>query len=264
MKYDLVALAKRKRARMFVVLQPIEERLGTVQAYQAIMRKMLVGVSNEVRDTVIPTYLPDRLTRDADENTFAALKALTQSLVAVAVGTVNRILGLEAKRHTDTFAATVKKQIGIDISAVITQEDLTDYLRQAAARNASLITSLGDDIVTRVEQTVLRNSIAGNSVKTLRADLLKEFGIVGRRGDIIARDQTAKMVSDLNRIRQEQAGITTYQWATSQDERVRPLHRTLDGKTYEWGKPTGAEQGLPPGQPILCRCVARGIVTFGE
>jgi uncharacterized protein with gpF-like domain len=43
---------------------------------------------------------------------------------------------------------------------------------------------------------------------------------------------------------------------------VGPLHRSLDGKVYEYGKPTGAEQGLPPGQPINCRCVARGIVEF--
>ena len=56
--------------------------------------------------------------------------------------------------------------------------------------------------------------------------------------------------------------MTSYTWMTSRDERVRPRHKELDGKEYEYGKPTGAEDGLPPGQPIMCRCVARGIVEI--
>jgi len=262
MRYDLVKLAKQRRRRLRATMPPIEERLTTVRSYQAVMRKMLKALADETRNAIIPAYAPDRLQRDADSSTFTRLRQLAAALSATASQTVNGILGLEAVRHTDTFKATVKRVIGVDISAVVSQEDLGDYLRQAAARNTSLIVSVGDDVVKRIEQTVLRNSIAGASVKSLRAELVEQFGIVGRRADIIARDQTAKMVSDLNRVRQEQAGITTYVWATSQDERVRPLHQELDGKTYEWGKPTGAEGGLPPGQPIMCRCVARAVVEF--
>ena len=55
-----------------------------------------------------------------------------------------------------------------------------------------------------------------------------------------------------------------YVWRTSKDERVRPRHQHIDGIAYEYGKPTGAEQGLPPGQPIQCRCIAQAIVTFGD
>lgn len=264
MKYNLVALIRQKRPRMRAILPPIEERLTTVKLYQAALRKMLQGVINETRDAILPSYRPERLTRDADSSTFTRLRQLTAALSATAQQTVEGILGLEAVRHTDTFKAQVRRVAGVDISAVVSQEDLTEYLRQAAARNTSLITSLGDDVLKRVEQTVLTASINGASVKSLRAQLVEQFGIVGRRADIIARDQTAKMVSDLNRIRQEQAGITTYSWATSQDERVRPLHRSLDGKVYEWGKPTGAEGGAPPGQPVLCRCTARAIIDFGD
>lgn len=264
MKYDLVALARQKRPRLRAILPRQEERLTTVRLYQAALRKMLQGVINETRNAIIPSYRPDRLTRDADSSTFTRLRQLTAALSATAQQTVEGILGLEAGRHTDVWKANVRRTVGVDISAVVSQEDLTEYLRQAAARNASLITSLGDDVFKRVEQTVLTSSINGASVKSLRAQLVEQFGIVGRRADIIARDQTAKMVSDLNRIRQEQAGITTYSWATSQDERVRPLHKTLDGKVYEWGKPTGAEGGAPPGQPVLCRCTARAIIDFGD
>lgn len=264
MKYDLVALIKQKRPRMRAMLPRQEERLTTVKLYQAALRKMLQGVINETRTAILPSYAPEKLVRDADSSTFTRLRQLTAALSATAQQTVEGILGLEASRHTETFKANVRRVAGVDISAVVSQEDLGEYLRQAAARNTSLITSLGDDVLKRVEQTVLTASINGASVKSLRAQLVEQFGIVGRRADIIARDQTAKMVSDLNRIRQEQAGITTYSWATSQDERVRPLHRSLDGKVYEWGKPTGAEGGAPPGQPVLCRCTARALIDFGD
>ena len=44
------------------------------------------------------------------------------------------------------------------------------------------------------------------------------------------------------------------------DSRVRPLHQRLNGKIYEWGKPTGAEHGLPSGQPVRCRCRAKAVL----
>ncbi len=248
----------------------IEGRLGTEKAYYAALRSMLAEMARETRESIIPAYeaeqkqkrAPRAYTGDADEFWFSRLWALTVALQRVASDSVNRILGMEAVRHTDQFMAAAKKAIGIDLRSVVQQEDLADYLTAAAARNVSLITGLADDTVKRIEQTVLNNSIAGNSVTTLRKALQEDFGIADRRARLIARDQTAKLNSDMNRIRQEQAGVTSYSWLTSRDERVRERHRRLDGKVYKWGEATGAEQGLPPGQPINCRCVARGIVEF--
>lgn len=263
MRYDLAKLARsagRKNGR--AILPPIEDRLGTVKSYNAALLRIVNGLAAETRATIVPFYNNDKITRDADTSTFSRLRQLAGELLLVATATVNRVLSLESQRHTEKFRDIVHRTIGIDVTAVVRQEDLADYLRQAAARNVSLITNLTDDTLKRIEQTVLKNSIAGNSKRTLEKELTEQFGIVGRRARLIARDQTAKMVSDLNRIRQEQAGITSYKWATSKDERVRPLHRGLEGKEYAWGKPTGAENGLPPGQPVQCRCVARGIVDF--
>jgi SPP1 gp7 family putative phage head morphogenesis protein len=238
----------------------IEGRLGTEKAYYSALRSMLAEMARETRESIIPAYEAEQrqkraertYTGDADQSWFSRLRALTVALQRVASDTVNRILGLEAVRHTDQFMAAAKKAIGIDLRSVVQQEDLADYLTAAAARNVSLITGLADDTVKRIEQTV----------PTLRKALQEDFGVADRRARLIARDQTAKLNSDLNRIRQEQAGVTSYSWLTSRDERVRERHRKLDGKVYKWGEATGAEQGLPPGQPINCRCVARGIVEF--
>lgn len=266
MRYSLAKLARRtgRKSAADVLLPPISARFSTENQYRIILQKMVRAIAAEVRSVIIPAYrFEPKITTDVDENIFTRLKGLSAALAAESSALVNRILQLESERHTETFMKSVQTAIGIDISSIVTQEDLAEYLRTAAARNTSLIKSLADETVKRVEQAVLQNAIVGGSSKQLRDRLTKDFGVADSRAKLIARDQTAKINSDLNRIRQEQAGIESYEWMTSADERVRPLHQSINGKQYDWGKPTGAEQGLPPGQPIQCRCVARGVVEFG-
>ncbi|OCJ05310.1 hypothetical protein A6U87_15010 [Rhizobium sp. AC44/96] len=269
LRYSIAKLADKPKGTV-VELPAVDVRLSFEKQYYAALRSMLNEIAKEARDSIIPLYQQEQtqkraaraFTGDADRTWFSTLQALANQLQRVASDTVSRILDLEGQRHTEAFMATAKRALGINLSSVVRDEDLSDYLEAAVARNTSLIQSLSDDIVKRIEQTVYTNSIAGNSVATLRKELQKQFGITDRRARLIARDQTGKFNSDLNKIRQQQAGVTTYLWMTSHDERVRALHRKLDGNTYKWGEPTGAEDGLPPGQPINCRCVARGIVEF--
>mgnify|MGYP000156213867 CR=1 FL=1 len=96
--------------------------------------------------------------------------------------------------------------------------------------------------------------------KLKKGDTVKINTSEGHRDVTIIK--VGKFNADLNRIRHEQAGVTEYEWMTSRDERVRARHRKLHGTVYTYGKPTGAESGLPPGQPIRCRCVARAVVRF--
>lgn len=272
-RYNIARLANQtgKHARgSRVVLAPLSESLGARRAYLAALRRLIRAIAVEVNASIIPVVRFERqlridrsgLTHDVDEGTFTRLKSVILELTGITNATVRRILDLEAQRHSETFMDEAKSALGIDISMVVQQSDLDGYMRAAIARNTSLIKSLADDAVKRVEQSVIKNNIAGGSAKNLQGILTEEFGIVDSRAKVIARDQTAKFNSDLNRIRQQQAEIDAYNWTTSHDERVRERHREIDGNRYEWGQPTGAEEGLPPGQPILCRCIARAIIEF--
>lgn len=270
LRYSIAKAADRPKGTR-VVLPPIAPRLAPELQYRAALRRLLAAAAKEVRESVIPLYAAelalDRAQRAytgdaARESWFVRLRAMINELTGVVTGTVRNILDLEGKQHTKGFMAAAKKALGIDLAAVVHEEDISDYVETAVARNVSLITGFGDDLLKRIEQTVYTSAIAGNSVATLKSKLKEQFGISDRRAALIARDQTAKFNSDLNRIRQTQAGVTSYTWATSHDERVRERHRRLDGKIYKWGEPTGAEDGGAPGQPIRCRCVARGIVEF--
>lgn len=269
LKYDLSRMVNKPKGTR-VTLPSIAAPLAVELQYLVILRKMLSAMAAEVRMSVIATYSAERayqrrqarLLGDADESWFARLRALTASLVGNVTRQVNALLRLEAQKHDANFMAIAKKALGIDLKGLVHEEDLEEYLRTAAARNAGLITNLSEQTISRIQQTVYSHTLAGGSVGDLRTKLKADFGLSDTRAKLIARDQTSKFNADLTRVRQQQAGIDRYTWQTSHDERVRPRHQKIDGTEYKWGEPTGAEDGLPPGQPIQCRCTARAIIVF--
>lgn len=130
--------------------------------------------------------------------------------------------------------------------------------------NVSLISSIPEKVHAEVEQLVIRNVRNGERWETTKAEILERFDVAESRAALIARDQTAKFNGDLNKSRQTQAGIRSYRWATSMDERVRgrpgglypdadPSHWAHEGKIYEWDNPP-ADTGHP-GEDYQCRCV---------
>lgn len=266
-RYRLAELTQNRRKGSTAQLPVIAGTLAAEREYLKVLRSILREMAAETRENIVPLAVAEiqanrAMTSDADRSWFRRLLEMSIDLAISAEGMVGRILGLEAERHTKRFMETAKRALGVDLAAVVRQEDLGDYLAAAALRNASLIKGLSDDTVKRVQTTVTNAVINGRSAADLRKELTKQFHFSDSRARLIARDQVAKTNSDLNRLRHQQAGVTEYTWRTSADERVRPRHRELEGKVYKYGEPTGAEEGLPPGQPIQCRCIAQAIVTF--
>ena len=93
----------------------------------------------------------------------------------------------------------------------------------------------------------------GLRVEELQAKLVERGNVSESRAELIARDQTLKTLGGINEVRQREAGVNSYTWSTSNDERVRDEHAELEGQVFSWDNPP--EEGNP-GQPIQCRCVA--------
>lgn len=266
-RYRLASLVPNRRKGSTAQLPKIAGTLAAEREYLKALRTILREMARETRENIVPLAVAEiaasrAMTKDAEASWFDRLIAMSVRLAVTAEGMVNRILGLESQRHTDRFMETAKRTLGVDLAAVVREEDLGDYLRAAGLRNAALIKGLADETVKRIQQLVMNAVINGRSAADLKADLTKQFHFSDNRAWLIARDQIAKLNSDLNKIRHQQAGVTEYTWRTSADERVRERHRKLEGKVYKYGEPTGAEEGLPPGQPIRCRCIAQAIVQF--
>ncbi len=269
LRFKLAEIAKSRRAE--IVLPPLTDSVGAVTETEKALRAMIRELAAEVKADLLAAYEADlaqlrsTLTGDAgeaSEQVFARIKALAAKLGRVAGEMVNRILWREAGRHTEKWRAQVRAALGVDLEAVVRQEDIAEPLDVAVKRAAGLITGLSEETASGVEKVTRRALGQGMPARALAKELTKQFGFADRRAKVIARDQLATLNSDLNRIRHEQAGIYEYDWWTSEDERVRQLHRRLHGMRYRYGQPTGAEGGLGPGQPILCRCVGRGVVKF--
>ena len=277
-RYSIRKLAIEASARRsgVVRLRTADYSLAAEIAFRKAVTKMLRGLAGEVRTSIVAAFAADRkltkqrtamenLFQDApDEAWFQRLKALQEELAGVASNTVGNILALEGRNRVKKFMGEARRALGIDLNSVIDQEDLRPAIDLATQRSAALITNIGQDTINRIQQAVYQSETQGLPIKDLQDRLKKEFGFSQKRAKLVARDQINKFGSDLDRLRQQQAGIEEYEWRTSQDERVRPRHRRCNGKTYKWGQPTDAEGGLPPGQPIQCRCVAEGLIRFAS
>lgn len=136
-------------------------------------------------------------------------------------------------------------------------------------KNVSLIRSIASGQIEHMRATIDRATAGQLRVEDLRDELVASFGLSESRAALIARDQTLTVNSDINKVRQQQLGITSYTWSTSNDERVRGNpdgppsdedHFHLDGTVHTWLEPpivnevTG--ERAHPGEQIQCRCIA--------
>lgn len=265
LRYNLKqAIDKPKGTRILVPI--VQPSLGFERSYLAELRKLLQGCAAAVRDVIIPSYqlspMRDALTTDADSAAMNQFTLIVNALRMTVLNRVRELIGLETKRHTEQWLKAAKKAFGIDLKGVISQEGLEAYMEAASLRNAGLIKGLTDDLIKKISQDTMNALIAGESVAKLKERVKHSLNTSDSRAQLIAQDQTSKLNADLNKKRHQEAGIDSYIWRTSHDERVRPRHAALEGNKYKYDEPTGAEEGLPPGQPIRCRCVAQAVVEF--
>lgn len=155
------------------------------------------------------------------------------------------------------FQKINRSVFGIDI--FIDQPWLQDQLALFTSQNSQLIVSLKEEELSRVSGIVERGLQEGSRFETISEEIEKSFGITARRAKLIARDQTTKLNASLTKLRQQELGVTEYEWQTAQDERVRPSHKANNGKIFQWDNPP-KETGNP-GNDVNCRCVAIPILT---
>ena len=153
------------------------------------------------------------------------------------------------------------KLLGIQLRAVPKLSKLLDATRDD---NVALITRASQAFLDQVSDTL--DEYEGKEPDELADALEERVGVSSARAQLVARDQTLKLNAQVMRARHEAAGVTSYRWSTSQDERVRPGHRRLNGKVFDYDDPPdtskSGEDGDTnnPGDDFQCRCVAVPII----
>lgn len=196
---------------------------------------------------------------DADEwFQLLDLLRILRPVIAATAQTVReglRFLGGETDQDvTDTVDDELSRLLNVPLATAAGSNALVEAW---IGENVALITSITDTSLSEVEALVADAMRSGTPTRKLREQIEQRFEVSYSRANLIARDQTAKLASNIAQARHLQYGIDRYQWSTSGDARVRQSHASLDGRIFTYAE--GAPGGIHPGTEFQCRCVAAPV-----
>lgn len=220
-----------------------------------------VGLYGPAAIQAADEYRPDADGDPIPEGWPAILERL---LLAIAQGMVERVarataqLGLIARRvdavNKDEFRKQVRNAWGVDI--VRGEPWLAGEISAWEQRSLALVKSIPAQTVDRLRGEMADAFRQGASLAQLRKVVMERTGVSRKRAELIAVTSIAQLNSSLTECRHRAAGVTSYRWITSLDERVRPSHRARHGKTFRWDKPPADGHA---GRAPRCRCVSQPL-----
>ena len=275
MRHDLAASLHAAGVRRDVTLPPMRTPAGFAPELERAFRRVLLD-GYALRAAVLLDARRVRVGMIHDDAAFMvpfeALRGAFARSLASLRNILRRIMGVWAVRHAATWTSQIEAVAGKEVAAAVPHGGAQSEIELALQKNMALIRGVTDEVAKRAE-------VAITDLITSRADEAKiakafdaAFGWGAARSRLIARDQTGKFWTTLNRIRMQQAGVTEYEWWTKEDERVRgnpdglypksrPSHWDRHGQIFKWDSPPSDGH---PGEPILCRCIARPIIRASK
>lgn len=146
---------------------------------------------------------------------------------------------------------SIEPHIDIDTYAVISERYTNNMKRY--------IKEWAEDNIIELRDKVYKNTFAGYRADNLVKIIRKNYSVGLNKAKFLARQETALLMSEFRQERFKSVGVTRYKWSTAKDNRVRDMHKHLDGKIYSWDNPpiSGTKgERQHPGEPYGCRCVA--------
>ena len=210
---------------------------------------------------------------DSVDEIFTALKVWGMAKASEMLAVITLKASEIGDWNTKQFKQSIKTVVGVD--PISKNQGYQTLIQSWSKENSRLITSIQSNLLDDVAGVTQRGMSSGQSIKTVTEEIKSRYGVTKSRAKLIARTEVAKLNSNLSKYRNEELGIKTYFWATSNDERVRDSHRALNGKLCKWDddsvysdnngkswkKRTGKMFVGHPGQDFQCRCSSRSNVN---
>ncbi len=247
-----------------------------IRWYQArltsIVKQWESAVRRAVFDTEVIPQLQRQLRTDDALDEFSAIKVdLSQSFEHAMPETAQYAedcYGRTDQVHRSRWDNVLKTTYGV--APFLPEDWQSGFLKAFVQQNVSLMKSLSDDMLKRLESDILGNVRAGVRSSQMVSSVAENFNQTRKHARLIARDQTSKLYGQINQKRQEDIGVKRYEWSTSDDGRVRRSHNENDNDIMQWKnsnvylsggrwKTRTGYKGIP-GQDIQCRCVALPIM----
>lgn len=251
--------------------EPLQEQVAYTKALRTVVIDQLRAAvrrafSSELQDVMDDDLLAYELRRQVNALEFefgrVATSEQTRGVVQNAAVATNRFSMQSQQRliQASLEAAVAKHAIKASVPALNVFADnpgLAHARDVFTERNVSLIKNLSADAYGQVQSVVTSGIQAGTRSKDLAQQIMERLDVAESRAQLIARDQVLKFNGELAKTRQGAAGITSFTWYSSLDQRVRPSHRALHGQVFAWAAlPVVDGQQASPGSPVQCRCIA--------
>ncbi len=254
---------------------------GLEREYYMAILHLIAPLFREVEETLLPV-IPDIISRHKEEMRVDAAAAIavenysqliSETFSGIKINFYRQIteegMRLQAELFARRTATFNKQQIDrqfrsvLGINPLLTERWLEPKVVAFVEQNVSLIKSIPEEYLKKIESMVRSTVERGVSTEKLTQDILDQFEVTRSRAHLIARDQISKYNGKLTELRQREAGVSRYVWSTSKDERVRPKHTAVDGQIFSWDNPppVGNDgEKLHPGEDYQCRCCALPIL----
>ncbi|AUR88346.1 head morphogenesis domain protein [Vibrio phage 1.112.O._10N.286.46.B11] len=223
--------------------------------YRSYMQALVKEMANEVKVGLLPiikrnksSYVKDSWADDVT-SFFDVFRAKWSSfLFRNKVRTdIQRPLSMVESNTTAQFLKNMNKAVGVDVSGMLKSEGIEAVMTSALQENVTLVTSLPDEYLKRIESIVYSGMQQGRYPTAIAKDLQEATGISWRRAKLIARDQVAKINSAVDSERSQNLGIEYYRWSTSNDRRV-----------------SGDPSGKYPKAKVKCYMISKADIGFGQ
>lgn len=155
---------------------------------------------------------------------------------------------------------------------------LNSFVLANVALMAKLLRDVVNDIIVTINTMVREGKKAVDIIRQIFVGTQGKKGIFPKaknRARAISNNEVDKLNGELQKTRQTEFGVTQFVWQTQQDNRVRSMHRPLQGKTCSWKNSTiyfdsegnrrerssiGATLAQP-GEDFNCRCYASPVFS---
>jgi SPP1 gp7 family putative phage head morphogenesis protein len=192
-----------------------------------------------------------------------ALEAYSRTLTPWAKNQAKNFLGRTLKRlNSDKAYREQSKKIGKLLSEELFESENGLITQTLINEQVELITSIPIEAGERAQKLVLEGLAGSRRADEIASELMKTTEVTESRARLIARTETARANTMLNLARATSVGSTQYRWVTSGDSDVRPSHKKMNGKVFDWDSPPTLSDGTSghPGTFPNCRCYAEPIL----
>ena len=255
--------------------QAEREYQRVTNAYMRLLNELLKEYLPEIRDAARIEREANRRHDDTSDLLGKVSDVFNEMAVKLEKSTsdfglyskVQAMAKLTRKLSIREWKRAVKATLGIDLmDDYYTGELFRELMEKWVNDNVDLVKTIPKSTLGDMRNIVMDGYRNGETTTSIVKKLQRAYSIERRHAQLLARDQIAKLNSNIAQQQQRDAGVEEYIWSTSGDGRVRESHKKLNGKKFRWDDPPVVDERTGrrchPGEDYECRCVALAVFDF--